>query len=75
MATSRVTGYAVARNLQDAVIVSVLAYMYGSGAPLIFPLGAVFQTTSVYFCVAAAVDCFISVVLPQAFKDICCTAK
>ncbi|KAH7702259.1 Protein FRPR-14 [Aphelenchoides avenae] len=52
----------------------VLAYMYGSGAPLIFPLGAVFQTTSVYFCLAAGVDCFIAVVLPKAFKEICCTA-
>ncbi|KAI6220957.1 G-PROTEIN-RECEP-F1-2 domain-containing protein [Aphelenchoides fujianensis] len=53
----------------------VLAYLYGSGAPFIFPLGAIFQTTSVYFCVAAAVDCFISVVLPKAFSEICCTPK
>ncbi|KAI1728732.1 serpentine type 7TM GPCR chemoreceptor srw domain-containing protein [Ditylenchus destructor] len=52
-----------------------LAYAYGIGAPLFFPLSAVFQTTSVYFCVAAAVDCFISVTLPSAFKEICCTAK
>uniref|UniRef100_A0A915D8H5 UMP-CMP kinase n=1 Tax=Ditylenchus dipsaci TaxID=166011 RepID=A0A915D8H5_9BILA len=36
----------------------VLAYAYGSGAPL----------------VAAAVDCFISVCLPTAFKEICCNA-
>ncbi|CAD5214425.1 unnamed protein product [Bursaphelenchus xylophilus] len=53
----------------------ILAYLYGSGAPYIFPLGAVFQTTSVYFCLAAGVDCFISVVLPKPFKDICCTAQ
>lgn len=54
---------------------AILAYIYGSGAPFIFPLGAVFQTTSVYFCVAAAVDCFISIVLPKAFSDICCTPR
>uniref|UniRef100_A0A1I8ADM5 G_PROTEIN_RECEP_F1_2 domain-containing protein n=1 Tax=Steinernema glaseri TaxID=37863 RepID=A0A1I8ADM5_9BILA len=53
----------------------ILAYLYGSGAPLIFPLGAMFQTTSVYFCVAAAVDCFIAVVLPVSVKEICCTPK
>uniref|UniRef100_A0A914Q781 G-protein coupled receptors family 1 profile domain-containing protein n=1 Tax=Panagrolaimus davidi TaxID=227884 RepID=A0A914Q781_9BILA len=53
----------------------MLAYIYGTGAPLIFPFGAIFQTTSVYFCVGAAVDCFISVALPQACKDLCCTAK
>ncbi|KAE9549585.1 hypothetical protein FO519_007206 [Halicephalobus sp. NKZ332] len=52
-----------------------LAYLYGRGAPFIFPLGAVFQTTSIYYCVAAAVDCFIDVVLPSACKNICCTAK
>lgn len=53
----------------------MLAYLYGKGAPLIFPFGAIFQTTSVYFCVGAAVDCFISVALPQACKEICCTSK
>ncbi|KAI6193033.1 G-PROTEIN-RECEP-F1-2 domain-containing protein [Aphelenchoides besseyi] len=53
----------------------VLALLYGSGAPFIFPLGAIFQTTSVYFCVAAAVDCFIQVVLPKPFSEICCTPK
>ena len=52
-----------------------LAYLYGRGAPFIFPLGAVFQTTSIYYCVSAAVDCFIDVVLPSICKQICCTAK
>ncbi|CEF59797.1 FMRFamide receptor [Strongyloides ratti] len=53
----------------------IVAYIYGFGAPYIFPLGAIFQTTSVYFCVAAAVDCFIRVVLPKKIGDKCCTAK
>uniref|UniRef100_A0A7E4V458 G_PROTEIN_RECEP_F1_2 domain-containing protein n=1 Tax=Panagrellus redivivus TaxID=6233 RepID=A0A7E4V458_PANRE len=52
-----------------------LAYLYGMGAPLVFPLGAVFQTTSVYFCIGAAVDCFIAVVLPTACRQLCCTPK
>lgn len=52
-----------------------LAVLYGKGAPLIFPLGAVFQTTSVYFCVCAAVDCFIDVCLPPAFKKLCSTSS
>lgn len=53
----------------------VLALIYGAGAPFVFPLGAMFQTTSVYFCVAAAVDCFISVVLSSRAKRLLCTAK
>ncbi|CAB3411138.1 unnamed protein product [Caenorhabditis bovis] len=53
----------------------VLAYLYVTGAPIIFPLAAVFQTSSVYFCVAAAVDCFIIVVLPASVKQLYCTPK
>uniref|UniRef100_A0AC35U530 G_PROTEIN_RECEP_F1_2 domain-containing protein n=1 Tax=Rhabditophanes sp. KR3021 TaxID=114890 RepID=A0AC35U530_9BILA len=49
--------------------------MYGLGAPYIFPLGAIFQTTSVYFCVAAAFDCFTRVVLSKKIGDRCCTSK
>uniref|UniRef100_A0A1I7UJL6 G_PROTEIN_RECEP_F1_2 domain-containing protein n=1 Tax=Caenorhabditis tropicalis TaxID=1561998 RepID=A0A1I7UJL6_9PELO len=52
-----------------------LAYMYVIGAPIIFPVAAVFQTSSVYFCVAAAVDCFIIVVLPESVKQLYCTPR
>ncbi|CAI2347155.1 unnamed protein product [Caenorhabditis sp. 36 PRJEB53466] len=52
-----------------------LAYMYVIGAPVIFPVAAVFQTSSVYFCVAAAVDCFIMVVLPESVRQLYCTPK
>lgn len=56
-------------------IFSVLAWAYVSGAPIIFPIAAVFQTTSVYFCVGAAVDCFIMVVLPQSVRLLYCTPR
>ncbi|KAF8362250.1 frpr-14 [Pristionchus pacificus] len=49
-----------------------IAWLYVNGTPFIFPLASVFQTSSVYFCVAAAVDCFISVVVPS-LKGMCCT--
>ncbi|GMR36081.1 hypothetical protein PMAYCL1PPCAC_06276, partial [Pristionchus mayeri] len=49
-----------------------IAWLYVNGSPFVFPLASVFQTSSVYFCVAAAVDCFIAVVLPS-LKDMCCT--
>ncbi|CAI4221410.1 unnamed protein product [Auanema sp. JU1783] len=52
-----------------------LAWLYVIGAPFIFPIAAVFQTSSVYFCVAAAVDCFISVVLPDSVRQLYCTPK
>ncbi len=52
-----------------------LARIYAHGSPVVFPLGAVFQTTSIYFCCAAAVDCFISVVLPRSIKESCCTSR
>uniref|UniRef100_A0A8R1DSH0 G_PROTEIN_RECEP_F1_2 domain-containing protein n=1 Tax=Caenorhabditis japonica TaxID=281687 RepID=A0A8R1DSH0_CAEJA len=52
-----------------------LAYLYVVGAPIIFPVAAVFQTSSVYFCVAAAVDCFIIVVLPQSVRTLYCTPR
>ncbi|CAJ0960273.1 unnamed protein product, partial [Mesorhabditis belari] len=53
----------------------LLAWLYTTGAPLIFPLAAVFQTSSVYLCVAAAVDCFITVVLPASVKQLYCTPR
>ncbi|GMT13852.1 hypothetical protein PFISCL1PPCAC_5149, partial [Pristionchus fissidentatus] len=49
-----------------------IAWLYVNGTPFVFPLASVFQTSSVYFCVAAAVDCFIAVVLPS-LKELCCT--
>jgi len=54
---------------------SVLARAYALGSPVVFSLSAVFQTTSIYFCCAAAVDCFISVVLPSSIRAICCTSR
>lgn len=47
-----------------------LAWLYVSGAPTIFPIAAIFQTSSVYFCVAAAVDCFLHVCRPRCFRNI-----
>lgn len=52
-----------------------LAWAYVLGAPVVFPVAAVFQTSSVYFCVAAAVDCFIAVVLPDSVRQLYCTSK
>ncbi|CAJ0564592.1 unnamed protein product, partial [Mesorhabditis spiculigera] len=52
-----------------------LAWLYTTGAPFIFPLAAVFQTSSVYLCVAAAVDCFITVVLPTSVRQLYCTPR
>ncbi|VDK53540.1 unnamed protein product [Anisakis simplex] len=53
----------------------VIATVYGRTAPYVFPLSTILQTTSVYFCVAAAADCFIAVVLPNRFKNSYCTAR
>ncbi|KHN75405.1 putative G-protein coupled receptor C02B8.5 [Toxocara canis] len=53
----------------------LVATIYGRSAPYVFPISTVLQTTSVYFCVAAATDCFIAVVLPSRFKDSCCTPR
>uniref|UniRef100_A0A1I7XT74 G_PROTEIN_RECEP_F1_2 domain-containing protein n=1 Tax=Heterorhabditis bacteriophora TaxID=37862 RepID=A0A1I7XT74_HETBA len=53
----------------------LLAWAYVFGAPLVFPIAAVFQTSSVYYCVAAAVDCFIAVVLPESVRQLYCTPK
>ncbi|KAL6734656.1 hypothetical protein Aduo_005171 [Ancylostoma duodenale] len=53
----------------------LLAWAYVFGAPVVFPVAAVFQTSSVYFCVAAAVDCFISVVLPESVRQLYCTPR
>uniref|UniRef100_A0A0M3I9A6 G_PROTEIN_RECEP_F1_2 domain-containing protein n=1 Tax=Ascaris lumbricoides TaxID=6252 RepID=A0A0M3I9A6_ASCLU len=53
----------------------LVAAIYGRSAPYVFPVSTVLQTTSVYFCVAAAADCFIAIVLPSRFKDSCCTPR
>ncbi|CAJ0606336.1 unnamed protein product [Cylicocyclus nassatus] len=53
----------------------LLAWAYVTGAPIVFPIAAVFQTSSVYFCVAAAVDCFIAVVLPESVRQLYCTPR
>uniref|UniRef100_A0A914SDZ7 Uncharacterized protein n=1 Tax=Parascaris equorum TaxID=6256 RepID=A0A914SDZ7_PAREQ len=53
----------------------IVAAIYGRSAPYVFPVSTVLQTTSVYFCVAAAADCFIAIVLPSRFKDSCCTPR
>ncbi|VDL71958.1 unnamed protein product [Nippostrongylus brasiliensis] len=55
--------------------IPVLAWAYVFGAPVVFPVAAVFQTSSVYFCVAAAVDCFIAVVLPESVRQLYCTPR
>uniref|UniRef100_A0A915PN08 G-protein coupled receptors family 1 profile domain-containing protein n=1 Tax=Setaria digitata TaxID=48799 RepID=A0A915PN08_9BILA len=48
---------------------SVLATIYGRSAQFVFPISTVLQTTSVYFCVAAAADCFVRIVLSAKIKD------
>ncbi|CAD6198778.1 unnamed protein product [Caenorhabditis auriculariae] len=48
----------------------LLAWAYVMGAPVVFPVAAIFQTSSVYLCVAAAVDCFIIVVLPESVRQL-----
>ncbi|CAI5440719.1 unnamed protein product [Caenorhabditis angaria] len=53
----------------------LMAWLYVTGAPMVFPIASIFQTSSVYFCVAAAVDCFIIVVLPESVKTLYCTTK
>ncbi|PAV82778.1 hypothetical protein WR25_24721 [Diploscapter pachys] len=50
-------------------------WVYVNCAPLMFPLSTIFQASSVYFCVAAAMDCFIIVVLPQSIHHALCTPK
>ncbi|KJH47715.1 hypothetical protein DICVIV_06182 [Dictyocaulus viviparus] len=64
--------YAAASSFVE---LKILAWAYVFGAPVVFPLAAVFQTSSVYFCVAAAVDCFIIVVLPQSVNQLYCTPR
>uniref|UniRef100_A0A158P892 G_PROTEIN_RECEP_F1_2 domain-containing protein n=1 Tax=Angiostrongylus cantonensis TaxID=6313 RepID=A0A158P892_ANGCA len=57
------------------ICVLVVAWAYVFGAPVVFPIAAIFQTSSVYFCVAAAVDCFIRVVLPESVRQLYCTPR
>uniref|UniRef100_A0A183BL30 G_PROTEIN_RECEP_F1_2 domain-containing protein n=1 Tax=Globodera pallida TaxID=36090 RepID=A0A183BL30_GLOPA len=52
-----------------------LAYAYGVGAPFFFPLASFFQTTSVYFCVGAAIDLFVSVALRGPISESYCTVR
>ncbi|MFH4975520.1 hypothetical protein AB6A40_002229 [Gnathostoma spinigerum] len=52
---------------------TVSAEIYGWSAPYVFPISTCLQTTSVYYCVAAAADCFIAVVLPYRCKHRLCT--
>ncbi|KAF7639368.1 G_PROTEIN_RECEP_F1_2 domain-containing protein [Meloidogyne graminicola] len=52
-----------------------LAFAYGHGAPFFFPLASTFQTTSVYFCVGAAIDLFINVALKGSLSSTYCTVK
>uniref|UniRef100_A0A914HZS0 G-protein coupled receptors family 1 profile domain-containing protein n=1 Tax=Globodera rostochiensis TaxID=31243 RepID=A0A914HZS0_GLORO len=52
-----------------------LAYAYGVGAPFFFPLASIFQTTSVYFCVGAAIDLFVSVALRGPISESYCTVR
>lgn len=48
--------------------------IYLAGIPYVFPLAMIAQTCSVYYTVAAGIDCFISVVVPVSEK-IFCTVK
>ncbi len=52
-----------------------IAYLFGSGAPYFFPAGVAAQTCSVYFTVAAAIDCFLTVVLPRRLSLRWCTVR
>ncbi|VDN01915.1 unnamed protein product [Thelazia callipaeda] len=53
----------------------VLATIYGRSALFVFPISTVLQTTSVYFCVAAAADCFVRVVLSTKIKEKICIPR
>lgn len=52
---------------------SALSLIYGFCAPISFPFASIFQTTSIYFCVGAAIDCFVRICLPKAVSQIFCT--
>ncbi|CAG9533730.1 unnamed protein product [Cercopithifilaria johnstoni] len=54
---------------------TVLATFYGRSAEFVFPISTILQTTSVYFCVAAAADFFARIVLSAKIKDKICTPR
>lgn len=54
---------------------SVIATMYGRSTQYTFPISTILQTTSVYFCVIAAADCFVRVVLSSKTKEAICTPR
>ncbi|PAV84998.1 hypothetical protein WR25_10263 [Diploscapter pachys] len=62
-------------NILVIVVYLIIWWVYVNCAPLMFPLSTIFQASSVYFCVAAAMDCFIIVVLPQSIHHALCTPK
>lgn len=53
---------------------TTVKHVYLEGIPYVFPLAMIAQTCSVYYTVAAGVDCFISVVVPRSEK-VYCTIK
>ncbi|VIO93998.1 Uncharacterized protein BM_BM4879 [Brugia malayi] len=54
---------------------TALATVYGKSAEFVFPISTILQTTSVYFCVAAAADFFVRIVLSAQIKDKICTPR
>uniref|UniRef100_A0A914VT31 G-protein coupled receptors family 1 profile domain-containing protein n=1 Tax=Plectus sambesii TaxID=2011161 RepID=A0A914VT31_9BILA len=46
-----------------------LTTMFGQLSPFLYPAGMAAQTCSVYFTMAAAIDCFAQVCLPQTVKQ------
>uniref|UniRef100_A0A2K6VJD2 G_PROTEIN_RECEP_F1_2 domain-containing protein n=1 Tax=Onchocerca volvulus TaxID=6282 RepID=A0A2K6VJD2_ONCVO len=53
----------------------VLSVIYVRSAEFVFPISTMLQTTSVYFCVAAAADSFVRIVLSAKIKDKICTPR
>ncbi|OZC06098.1 hypothetical protein X798_06918 [Onchocerca flexuosa] len=53
----------------------VLSIIYVRSAKFVFPISTMLQTTSVYFCVAAAADFFVRIVLSAKIKDKICTPR
>ncbi|VDN59123.1 unnamed protein product [Dracunculus medinensis] len=53
----------------------IIATMYGRSTQYTFPISTILQTTSVYFCVIAAADCFVRVVLSSKTKEAICTPR
>ena len=54
---------------------ATIARMFGAGAPVFFPSGLAAQTCSVYFTVAAAIDCFLQVLAPKSCVLRYCTKR